>query len=169
MATAEPAGPSVPDAFDLFAQRVPATLLQCGEQPEELRLAMARRAIRLSIVSGTLLKGPVRLSFHLNGTRWLPIRLRALCALDSLVRHGQIPLLTVPFGQSPRRMAMILKTMDGLARGWSQREIAIALFGEKIVASDWGGPSDFLKSRVRRLIAQVADLDGDAYLELLRR
>jgi hypothetical protein len=168
VATAAAAGPSDPDAFDLFAQRVPATILRCGTQPEEVRLGMGGRAIRLTIASGSVLRGPVHLSFQLSGTRWLMNQLHALRALDCLMRHGDIPPPPVYSRQNQRRMGMILQTMDGLARGFSQRDIASAVFGEKIVQSDWGKPSDFLKSRVRRLIARVADLDGDAYLRQLQ-
>lgn len=167
VATADAAGASEPGAFDLLAQRVPATILRCGDNAEELRLASARCAIRLSIISGTLLRGSVRLSFHLSAT-CLPTRLRALRAFYDLMRHGLIPLQQAASGQGTRRMAMVLATMDGLARGWSQRDIAIALFGERIVASDWGGSSDFLKSRVRRLIAQVAHLSRESHLSLLQ-
>lgn len=167
VASAEGVGQSDPDAFDLFAQRVPATVLRCGDDSEELRLATAGRAIRLSIASGTLLEGPVRLCFHMSGIRLLSVRLRALAAFDSFMQDGHIPILPTPLASSPRRMAMVLAAMDGIARFWTQREIAVALFGEQIVAADWNGPSDFLRSRVRRLIAWVADLSGDAYLDLL--
>jgi hypothetical protein len=170
VATAEGAGCSSDGRpFDLLAQRVPATLLRCHGRPEELRLAWGGRAVRLSITSGTLLDGPVRLSFHLDGDRALSIRLRALRAFNSLASHGCIPDLPAPFAPSARKMAMLLATIDGLARGWSQKEIAIALFGENAVAANWGGRSDFLKSRVRRLIAWARDLVGDAYLGLLQR
>ena len=169
MATAEGAGSSDSQAFDVLAQRVPATVLRCRGRPEELRLACAGRAVRLSIKSGTLLDGPVRLSFHLEGDRFLAIRLRALDAFNGLLSQGRIPDLPAPFAPSARKMAMLLATIDGLARGWSQKEIAIALFGEKTVAADWGGRSDFLKSRVRRLIAWARELGGNAYLGLLQR
>ena len=169
VATAEGAPSSDPQAFDLLAQRVPATVLRCHGRPEELRLAWAGRAVRLSIKSGTLLDGPVRLSFHLEGDRSLAIRLRALRAFNGLASHGHIPDLPAPFAPSARKMAMLLATIDGLARGWSQKEVAIALFGEKAVSADWGGRSDFLKSRVRRLIAWAGELGGDAYLDLLQR
>jgi len=157
------------EAFDLLAQRVPAAILQHRGRPDEVRLGIGGRAIRLCIVSGTLLEGPVRLSFQVDGSRQLSIRLRALRAFDSYMRNGRIPLLPTPFTPSPRRMAMLLATMDGVARGWSQRRIAVALFGEKTVAADWNGRSDFLKSRVRRLIAWAETLGGDAYLGLLQR
>lgn len=169
VATAERAGSSDRQAFDLFAQRVPATVLRCHGRPEELRLACAGCATRLSIASGTLLEGPVRLSFHLSGDHFLSIRLRALRAFDGLMSQGRIPVLPVPFTPNSRKMMMVLATIDGLARGWSQREIATALFGAEAVAADWAGRSDFLKSRVRRLIASARNLGGDAYLGLLQR
>ena len=105
----------------------------------------------------------------MSGYHLLSIRLRALAAFGSFMDAADIPLLPPPLAPNPRRMAMALATMDGIARCWSQREIAVALFGEDVVAADWTGPSDFLRSRVRRLIAWVADLSGDAYLDMLRQ
>lgn len=169
VATAEKAGRSDRDAFDLRTQRVPAVVLRRPDRVEELRLGSAGRAIRLGIASGTLLDGPVRLSFHLDGTGHLAIGLRALRAFDHYMRHGRIPLLPPPFAPSSRRIAMALATIDGLARGWSHKEIAIALFGERTVMADWGGKSDFLKSRVRRLIAWAEILSDDGHLDLLQR
>jgi hypothetical protein len=169
LATAMAARSSDRDVFDLSAQRVPATILRCEGMPEEVRLISHETAIRLSLISGTLLDGPVRLSFHLNGDRHLPIRLRALRAFDSLATQRHISPLPSPSKLTSRKMAMLLATLDGLARGWSQKQIAIALFGETAVAADWGGRSDFLKSRVRRLIAWAETLSGDAYLSLLQR
>lgn len=169
LATAEAATASDQRVFDLFAQRVPATILLRRGMPEEVRLVSAGHAIRLSILSGTLLDGPVRLVFHLNGDRHLAIRLRALRVFERLVTRGRIPSPPAPGTPPQRKMTMLLKTLDGLARGWSQRQIAMALFGDKAVAADWGGRSDFLKSRVRRLIAWADTLAGDAYLDLLQR
>lgn len=169
VATAEATGRSDRQAFDVFAQHVPTEILKCRERPEELRLVSAGRIIRLHIASGTLLEGPVRLSFHLAGTRHLSIRLRALRAFDHYLRRGQIPSPPVPFAPASKRMAMMLATLDGLARGWSQKRIAAALFGDKAVATDWGGQSDFLKSRVRRLIRQAEALGEGGYLGLLQR
>lgn len=168
-ATAEAANASDRDVFDLFSQRDPATILRSKGMPEEMRLVSAGHAIRLSIVSGTLLDGPVRLVFHLKGDRHLAIRLRALRAFESLASRGRIPSPPTPFTPASRKRAMLLATLDGLAQGWSHRQIAIALFGEKTVSADWGGRSDFLKSRVRRLIAWADTLGGDAYLGLLQR
>ncbi|MGN6124832.1 MAG: DNA -binding domain-containing protein, partial [Sphingomonas oligoaromativorans] len=96
------------------------------------------------------------------------IRLRALRVFERLTTRGHIPS-PAPVTPPQRKMTMLLKTLDGLAQGWSQRQIAMALFGEKAVAAEWGGRSDFLKSRVRRMITWAETLSGDAYLGLLRR
>lgn len=169
LTTAEAANSSDQQVFNPFALRIPATILRSTGMPEELRLVSAGHAIRLSILSGTLLDGPVRLVFHLNGDRHLAIRLRALRVFERLVSRGRIPSPPAPDTPAQRKRAILLKTLDGLAQGWSQRQIAIALFGEKAVAADWGGRSDFLKSRVRRMIAWAETLSGDAYLDLLQR
>ena len=62
---------------------------------------------------------------------------------------------------------ILLRTLDALAIEPRYRAVAIALFGAERVAQDWNSSSDFLKSRVRRLVAQADRLArGDFRLAL---
>jgi hypothetical protein len=47
------------------------------------------------------------------------------------------------------------------------RQIATAIFGEKKVAEEWQGPSQFLKDRTRRLVAKGTELMMGGYRDLL--
>jgi len=50
----------------------------------------------------------------------------------------------------------------------SHRDIAAALFGEKVVREDWSGRSDYLRLRVQRLIRTADKLVKGGYRDLLR-
>jgi hypothetical protein len=63
-------------------------------------------------------------------------------------------------------MRLLLATLDAIAAGSSYRDVAIHLFGEAAVATDWNGGSDYLKSRVRRLVAACRQIMEDGPLVL---
>jgi len=60
----------------------------------------------------------------------------------------------------------MLRAWDGAKAGASQREIAVALFGETAVRRDW--EAGFLRTRVQRLIRGAQALIGGGYRRLLR-
>lgn len=47
----------------------------------------------------------------------------------------------------------ILFAMDLMSQGYTQRDIARKIFGEKIILDGWVGASDFAKSKVKRLFS----------------
>lgn len=150
--------------FDLLHQPWPAAVLQQGGC-EELTLDTSQGLHRLSIVEGTLLAGPVRLAYLLEAPR-LADRLAALHRWDRrpTANSTQDPALS-PDKLSRRRQ--LVMTLDALAEGCSLRETAMRLFGEADAARDWNQPSDFLKSRTRRLVSQARSLAAGGYRDLL--
>jgi hypothetical protein len=72
----------------------------------------------------------------------------------------------LPFAND-ERLQQALIALDESLRGKTYRQIAITLFGESKVAEDWQGPSQFLKDRVRRLVAKGNELMKGGYLSLL--
>jgi hypothetical protein len=65
------------------------------------------------------------------------------------------------------RLHHALIALDESLRGKTYRQIAITIFGEKKVAEEWQGPSQFLKDRTRRLVAKGTELMKGGYRELL--
>ena len=65
------------------------------------------------------------------------------------------------------RLHHALIALDESLAGKSYRQIAITIFGEKRVAEDWLGPSQFLKDRTRRLVAKGTELMKGGYRDLL--
>ncbi len=66
-----------------------------------------------------------------------------------------------------RRLAHMLRALDGRAEGASQLEIALGLFGRRLVtATDW--PSSSLRYTIQRLLHDGQRMVGGGYRELLR-
>jgi hypothetical protein len=65
------------------------------------------------------------------------------------------------------RLHHALIALDESLRGKTYRQIAVTIFGEKKVAEEWQGPSQFLKDRTRRLVAKGTELMKGGYRDLL--
>jgi hypothetical protein len=72
------------------------------------------------------------------------------------------------FGSDDRRFRHTLIALDESMAGKTYRQIAIAIHGEQRVAEEWGNGSDFLKDRMRRLVAKGRELMQSGYRDLLR-
>jgi hypothetical protein len=165
-ASALPVAKSHPDAFDVYDLAVPASILTCPGAPEELALGVPGRSIRLSIRTGTVLSGPVRLTYELSGFSRLDTRLAALQRLVTF-RQGKMKSIAEPKNPTARRRLLLLRTLDALALNPSLRAVAVAMYGQERVQQDWNSHSDFLKSRVRRLVAHARHLTGSSVLQAL--
>ncbi len=152
-------------ALDRCAAR--ATVLRRPGRPEELLLRDGARHIRLLIRFGTVAEGPVRLRFVLRGLRDLDQQLATLRQVGALARSGRFPSILAGRDRKSPQWIALLRVHDGLKAGASQREIAECLFGKDWVVSGWDGRSDFLRSRVRRMIAMQRRLIAGGYRTLL--
>jgi hypothetical protein len=65
------------------------------------------------------------------------------------------------------RLHHALIALDESLAGKTYRQIAITIYGEKRVAEEWQGPSQFLKDRTRRLVAKGTELMKGGYRDLL--
>jgi hypothetical protein len=88
--------------------------------------------------------------------------------LKRLQRFTEPPraVAKAPFG-SDERLHQALIALDESLKGKTYRQIAIAIFGEKKVAEEWLGHSQFLKDRTRRLVARGTELMKGGYRDLL--
>ena len=68
---------------------------------------------------------------------------------------------------SDERLRHALIALDESMAGKTYRQIAITIFGEKKVAEEWNGASQFLKDRTRRLVAKGTELMKGGYRDLL--
>jgi len=117
--------------------------------------------LRLDVVSGTVLAGPVALRVHLECTNAILPRLTALDRLLHLV--GVRDPGRRPPRADPRlaRLVEALRVADALADGASLSRIAASLRVTLGASDDWPGDGDSLKSSVRRKVALARRLTAE--------
>lgn len=154
------------DAFDLLRVPHPASVLR-SKDGEHVIIADGPRCIRLDVVAGSLLGGPVRLGYRLSGFADVEAKALTLRRLLALKRLGRLPRSLFPPERKAARWALALQAYDGARAGASQREIASVLFGSSIVRADWNG-SSHLRTRIQRLVQAAGRMISGGYRDLLR-
>jgi hypothetical protein len=158
----------VPDAggFDLRAQELGATVMR-GGNAEHILIADGPYRLRLAVLDGTMLDGPVRFRYHLPSghDRAHIMALRRLMALREI---GRLPALLCLPSRRAARWATVLRVWDAHRAGASQRAIACLLWGAERVREDWNGRSDYLRMRVHRMIHTADHLVRGGWQSLLR-
>jgi hypothetical protein len=162
---ARPARDSEQQAFDLDRCRVPAALAR-GRGCEHLLLRSGHGSVRLDILSGTLLEGPVALLFDFATVDAIEPALSALRRFLHFSRSGTLPRALSHGGQRLRRQILALRIHDAIAAGASIRDVGIMLFGIERVRDEWAGEA--LKSQCRRLIALAREMAAGGYVSCFR-
>ncbi|MGK9236554.1 DUF2285 domain-containing protein [Inquilinus limosus] len=155
------------DALELAALGCRAAILKGVDGAEHVLLRRGGRAVQLLVRSGTLLAGPVRLTYELSGFESLGAKLTALERLLALTRRRGFPNRLYPSPPRSERWPAALRALELSRAGASQREIAVELFGGVAAAEAWAGPSDFMRSRVRRLLCFADRMTRGGYREVL--
>lgn len=154
------------DGFDLRATGLTAIVLR-DAVAEHVLIADGAFRLRLAVLDGTLLEGPVRFHYSLPGNGDCT-HLLALRRLMDLRRTGCLsPVLCRPSCRASR-WAVLLRAWDAHCAGASQRDIACLLWGEARVRDDWNGRSDYMRMRVHRMIHGADRLVHGGWRHLLR-
>lgn len=135
---------------------------------ERLLIREGLRMVRLDVVQGTLTEDPVRLRYKLDGLAELGHRLLTLRRLVALRRLGRLPAALYPPEARGARWILLLRALDGLRDGATQRELAAGLFGTCGAGDEWRQRSDYLRLRVQRLARSATELRDGGYRALLR-
>ncbi|WP_334538087.1 DUF2285 domain-containing protein [Bradyrhizobium sp. AZCC 2230] len=121
--------------------------------------------VLLKIYGLPALASPASLVFELDDLEDIEGQTECLKTLQRF-REDPAAVHRSPFANDERlRHALI--ALDGALAGKTYRQIAIAIFGEKHVAEEWNGMSQFLKDRTRRLVAKGRELMQGGYRDLL--
>ena len=166
--TAEPIAVDHPDAFQISQLALATTTVVGSSGAEHLAISDGLRRIRLDVVDGTLLRGPVRLHYRLAGFADAEPKLLTLQRLLALHRLGRFARGLYPPETKAERWVMMLRAHDLSVAGASQREIAAGLFGPE-ASREWRTQSDYLRLRIQRLLRDADGLIHGGYLDLLRR
>ncbi|MES2022844.1 MAG: DUF2285 domain-containing protein [Pseudomonadota bacterium] len=167
---AVPADPSDPDSLRI--DRISSWLAMAvdAEGREHVVLSDGWHHIRLDIEEGRLTgQEAVLLHYRLCGLASAENRVLPLRRLLDLCRHRRFARSLFPCDPRTDRWINMLRVHDAVRDGASQREIGAALFGDERVARDWGGESDSLRSRVRRLVREAHAMARGGYRHLMRR
>ncbi|UUL82551.1 DNA -binding domain-containing protein [Sphingomonas qomolangmaensis] len=163
-----PAAGSDPEAIDLARLARWATIVRGGGR-EHVALSDGWHRIRIDVVEGTLVEeGPARLDYLLSGLTQLDAHVLTLRRMLGLWRTGRFAGTLYPTEPGLPRRLETLRVGDAIAAGASYREMAVALYGEQLVGSEWKGRSDFLMSRVRRRVEEATRMAAGAWRALLR-
>jgi hypothetical protein len=158
------------DGIDPAAWTEFLTVGQAAKGCEPLLLSDGLRRIRLDIVGGSLaMEPPLRPVFHIEGVSSARGPLRALNRFLDFLSHRRLRPALYPAEPRMARWLMLLRVQDALREGASHRDIGIALFGADRVAIQWDGPTDALRSRVRRLVRDAQHMASGGYRQLLGR
>lgn len=130
------AGERLFDARSLDVRRV------CGASGEHLVVDHCGEPIRIDVVDGTTMAGPVVLRFHLADDDRLEHQFAAIRAL----RNSAAPRRHLRLA----RRLLALQATDAYGADASLREIADLVLGP----GDWPGDGEHRKSCVRRLLVQ---------------
>jgi len=155
-----------PTDFDLTRFAANATLL-VGSGGERLLLSDGLRFIRIDLSAGTLRKGPRRLRFLLDNSEGVDAAILALRRFIVLRQTGAFSRELHGPGPRGRRLQLLLRTADAIARGASQREIAEALLVPREMPAAWRDELPTVRMQVRRLVRGAAQMQAGGYRSLL--
>nr|WP_086493812.1 DUF2285 domain-containing protein [Novosphingobium panipatense] len=126
------------------------------------------RRIRLDVVAGSLMQGPVLLRYRLEGIAALRPRVLPLRRLLALCTHHRFVASLFPLDPKMPRLIEMLRVHDGLGAGASLGDLAEALYGIGGHDADSVRRSDSLRSRVRRLAREARAMAAGGYRRLMR-
>jgi hypothetical protein len=122
--------------------------------------------VALELHGLAVLTRPSRMVFELDGLDDLNSQTERLKTLQRFTKPETASGARSPFAND-ERLYHALVALDESMAGKTYRQIATTIFGEKRVAEEWGGASQFLKDRTRRLVAKGHELMTGGYRDLL--
>jgi hypothetical protein len=155
------------DRFALSSLACRKVVLGVAADGEHLLLTDGCRRLQLHCRSGRLLGESLFLRYDLSGLREAEARMATLARFLALARLGRMPAALFRPPARAARWRLALRALDAREAGASQREIAAALYGAARARADWRGDSDYLRSRVRRVVSLGEAFVEGGYRELL--
>lgn len=155
------------ESFDLRRFEALATLVRSSSGTEHLLFSDGLKGIRLDIVGGTILKGPVRLHYRLSGLDEVQGPLLVLRRLLALWRHGRFATKLHAAEAKAARFVLMLRAYDALMSGATQRHIAGELLDRDALQERWRVRSPAVRLSVQRLVRGAAEMAAGGYQLLL--
>lgn len=136
-----------------------------GLRDEHVTIAKDREAASLVIERGTFLLGKSVVTFMHEGLNSASDHFANM----QILKHFTVekPRSQRPLSYSESKYLDYLIALDGHLEGRNLREIAIVLHGPDAVRSSWVGDASWMKSNVRRAVANGKELMNGGYRKLL--
>jgi hypothetical protein len=122
--------------------------------------------VPVAIQGLSVLTSPFAPVFELHDLDDLSAQTELLRRLQRFTEADPKTIQKPPFA-TDEKLHQALIALDESLAGKSYRQIAITIFGEKRAAEEWYGPSQYLKDRIRRLVAKGTELMKGGYRDLL--
>lgn len=156
------------DTFELAPLYGMATLITAAGRREHLLISDGLRTIRLDVLSGSLMRGPVRLQYRLSGFGSVERPLLTLRRLLALWRTSRFSVGLHRVEARAGRFVLMLRASDALASGARQREIAAELLSAEAGDARWRVGAPTVRSRVQRLVRNARAMAAGGYVSLLK-
>lgn len=146
------------------------TIVSDPDGSEHILISDGWHHLRLDVVEGRLGDHEaVYLQYRLGGLASAEAMLPPLRRFLGLCRQRRFSSALFPRDRRIGRGLEVLRISDALEQGATQREIAAVIAGEQRIEREWGGDTDSLRSRFRRLISHARNMAGGGYRSLLRK
>lgn len=155
---------------DFRRLKLAVTVLQARDGSEYVLLCDGLRAIQLHVATGTVLEGPVRLSFKPAGMRVGPEELATLDRFAAIRRTGHFAPQDFKIQPHGERWLLALKVRPLLRADErpDYLQLARVLFPQETI-EHWTPETDWIRSRIRRAIEESDMLVHGGYLNILSR
>lgn len=159
--------PGGEEDFDLERFGAISTSVTIASGRERLLISDGFRSIRVDVLAGKLVGGPVGLHYRLAGFSSAERPLLTLRRFLALWRVGRFCRSLHPREARARRWMLMLRAHDAFAAGADQRDIAAVLLSAEAGEPLWRSRSPSVRSRVQRLVRGARRMASGGYLELL--
>lgn len=149
--------------FDLWAMPGRKAL---GHDGHRLALKLCRRGRCWHLNIAGALDAGMPFTFAIAPDDRARARLREAQDMLAVIADGPPSFVGARAANEPIITMQSLQALDGHLAGASERDIAIVIFGQRIVAKKWHGDSE-LRAKVRYLIHRGRNLMNGAYRNLL--
>jgi hypothetical protein len=166
---ARPARRSHQGVFDLNRIHYPVYVFRDGLGIERVLIGDVGHHLRLDVIEGSVLEGPVRFHYRLADESALPAKVMTLRRLMALKRLGRFPNALFPCELRVTGWMRAMQAFDGRRVGATQREIAGVLYGKTLTEEDWQRGSSYLRCRVQRALRFASNMVEGGYRRLLQR
>jgi len=144
------------------------TLLKSSNGEQHLLLADRRRVVQVRCIGEDIRVGPFALEPVVEGFPSVESPQRLIRTLANLYRNRNFTKPHSGWTVEGMRHRDALAALDKRRQGYSYREIAIFLYGENAVQSDWNNPNQTMKNRVIRSVKRGHRMMDGGYRKLLK-